>query len=151
MSYGNVIIRPKDIEIGSNANEHYLWFGIDSINWTDVTPWEHIEIPAGPMVHQHLHSPHIRGEIRCYDFDALYKALFSTIINVSNKTAVNPDTMAKYTVDYFKVNIVNDKNETIEVIIDGFKVETVGVENIKLGSEALWIVKFSADRIAYGV
>ena len=148
--YSKVIVRPKSIEIGSSSSSYYLWFGIDSINWTDTSPWEHIEIPAGVMIHQHLHSPHIRGEIKCYDLNSMYKALFSTVIDVYNKTAVNPDTMNKYNVEWFKINIVNERNEVTEIILDGFKVETIAVDNIKLGIEALWVVRFTADKLVMG-
>lgn len=146
----SIIIRIRKIAIGKNEGNVYEWYGIKSINWSDVTPWEHIEVAAGPMLHQHLHSPHLNGELRCHDLNALYTALFLTLINAADKTAVNANTTVKYTVDYLRVDMVNDSGVVVPVYLDGFKVETIGVESIELGSEAMWVVRFTADRIVYG-
>jgi hypothetical protein len=145
-----IITRIRRILIGQDSNTYYEWFGIKSANWTDATPWEHIEIPSGPMLHQHLHSPHFRGEIRCHGLNTLHTALFDTIINGSGKTAVNQNTMVKTNVEYLQVDVVTDQNEIIPFIMDGFKVETIGIENIELGMEAVWIIRFTADRIVMG-
>jgi hypothetical protein len=148
-----IITRIKRILIGKSENleDCYEWFGIKSTNWSDVTPWEHIEIPSGPMLHQHLHSPHIKGEIRCHDLNALYQALFNTEINGNGKTAVNSNTMVKTNVEYLQIDMINESNNVVSVFLDGFKVETIGVESIELGGEALWIVRFTADRVVYGM
>jgi hypothetical protein len=145
----SIIIRVRKIAIGTDEVNVYEWYGIKSINWSDVTPWEHIEIPAGPMLHQHLHSPHINGELRCNDLNTLYTALFLTPIN-GTKTAVNANTMVKYTVNYLRVDMINDGGVVVPVYLDGFKVETIGVDSIELGNEAMWVVRFTADRIVYG-
>lgn len=146
----NVIIRPKSINIGiSDEDSPYEWFGIDSINYSDSNPWEHIEIPSGPMVHQHIHSPHIKGEIRCTDLDALYTALFSTYIDDDDHTAIDATTLTKTVVGYFNINVIDEKGNAVEILLDGFRVETLGPESIKLGKETVWIIKFTADLVTY--
>ena len=146
----SIITRPKRVNIGVNDTTYYSWYGIMSINWADVTPWVHIDIPSGLMVHQHILSPHVRGEIRCKDLATLHTALFDTYIDANNHTAINTNNNRKYNVEYFKVELLNELKELVEVFFDGFKVETIGVENIQLGIEAVWIVHFTADRVSFG-
>jgi len=146
-----LIIRPKLIKIGKSeaTNDHYEWYGIKSINWSDVTPWVHTDIPSGPMIHHHLRSPHIVGELRTPDLAALYAAIFTTPIDASGHTAVHPNTNIKYTISFFAVDIITEEGGIIQVIFDGLKIETVGVENIELGEPAVWVVKFTADLLYY--
>jgi hypothetical protein len=58
--------------------------------------------------------------------------------------------MVKYTVNYLRVDMINDGGVVVPVYLDGFKVETIGVDSIELGNEAMWVVRFTADRIVYG-
>jgi len=57
------IVRPYSIVLGPYANgtSTYEWTGIKNIKWEDVSPWVHTDIPHGPMLHQHLRSPHVTG------------------------------------------------------------------------------------------
>ena len=146
----STLVKVKSIVLGKNSTETYEWFGIHSVNWRDVTPWVHIDIPNGVMVHQHILSPHIEGEIKCKDLSTLHTALFTTIIDNNNHTAITTQTNRKYAVNYFNIRILNSSNELIGVLFDGFKVETLGIENIELGLEATWIIRFTADRMVIG-
>jgi len=149
--YHSVIVRPKSINIGKTENDNYEWFGIQSINWRDITPWVHITIPSGLMIHQHIISPHVEGEIKCKDLSLLYTALFETAIDNNNHPAINAQqSNRKYTVQYFKANVLTELKEIVEIIFDGFKVETIGVENIELGTESAWVIRFTADRVVFG-
>ena len=147
----NIILRSRKIKIGKDASNYYSWYGITSISWSDVTPWLHIDIPSGLMIHQHILSPHIRGEIRCKDLTTVHTALFTTPIDVNNHTAIDSQHNRKYNVEYFKIELINRLKQVVEVSFDGFKVETIGVENIELGTESTWVIHFSADRIAFGL
>ena len=143
---GTIIIRPYCITLG-NGTSSYDWYGIRSIKWSDVTPWVHIDIPSGPMLHQHIRSPHVTGEIVAIDLDKLYTALFSTAVNGSNSAIDINDNNKKYPVTYCRFKFINQDNEIVEYSVSKLRIETIGVENIELGTEARWLIRFSADLI----
>ena len=146
LTIGTVLIRPYSIVLG-NGTSSYEWFGIRNIKWSDVSPWVHIDIPSGPMLHQHIRSPHVTGEIVAIDLDKLYTALFTTAVNGSNPAININDNNKKYPVTYCRFKFINQDNEIVEYSVSKLRIETIGVENIELGTEARWLIRFSADLI----
>jgi len=145
----SIFVRVKKCIIGSDENNTYEWYGIKKLTFGDVDPWVHIEIPAGLMLHQHLKPTHLEGEIVVNDLGALYEALFETEINSNGDTAINPSNGRKYSVEYILFTLVNQEGTEYQIILDGFKVNTVSTGGIELGTEAVWIVRFTADRVSY--
>ena len=144
----SVVLRPKKIIIGKASNNAIDWIGIRSVRYKEVSPWVHIDIPSGVMVHQHIKSPHVTGEIRCKDFSQLYTALFNTPIDSSNHTVIDTSNFyTKWQVDYLRIVVVAENKTEITFRVDGFKVASVYPANIELGLETEWIVEFNADRI----
>ena len=143
-----IILRPKLIKIGKNSSNAVNWTGVRSVKYKEVSPWIHIDIPSGVMVHQHIKSPHVTGEIRCKDFSQLYTALFETVIDSNNHTAIDTSNFyTKWQVDYLRIVVVAENKTEVTFRVDGFKVTSVYPANIELGVETEWIVEFSADRI----
>ena len=149
----NLLLRVKSIVLGpfASGNESYEWFGIRNIKWTDVSPWVHIDIPAGPMLHQHLRSPHITGEIIAVDLDAIHTALFVTAVNTT-QYGYHPlidinNNNRKYPATYCRFKFINHKNEIVEYSVSKFRIETIGPDLIELGHETRWNIRFSADLI----
>jgi len=144
----SIILRPKKIIIGKASNNAMDWVGIRSVRYKEVSPWVHIDIPAGVMVHQHIKSPHVTGEIKCKDFSQLYTALFETLIDSNNHVAIDTSNFyTKWQVDYLRIVVVAENKTEITFRVDGFKVTGVYPTNIELGVETEWTVEFTADRI----
>jgi hypothetical protein len=143
----NIILRPKLIKIGTSSDNAVDWI-VRSVRYREVSPWVHIDIPAGLMVHQHIKSPHVTGEIRCKDFDQLYTALFQTVIdNYGHKAIDTTSFYTKWEVDYLRIIVVGTNKVETTFRVDGFKVTSLYPSNVELGLETEWIVEFSADRI----
>ena len=150
MTTGSILIRPKSIKVGlaSNGSDAYEWFGIRSIRWEDVSPWVHIDIPAGPMLHQHIKSPHVEGTIEVTDLSAMYTALYTTTINNdggSNHSAIEVGTARKYPVRYCHLYLIDQNNNVIEYSLKDFRVNRIGVDRIELGRETRYIIYFTCD------
>ena len=146
MSVGTIIIRPYSIVLG-NGITSYEWFGIRNIKWSDVSPWVHIDIPSGPMLHQHIRSPHVTGEIVAIDLDKLHTALFTQAVNGSNPAININDNNKKYPVTYCIFKFINQNNEIIEYSVSKLRIETIGPDLIELGHETRWIIKFTCDLV----
>jgi hypothetical protein len=143
-----IILRPKYIKIGKDASNSGYWTSIRSVKYKEVSPWVHIEIPAGTMVHQHIKSPHVTGEIRCKDYSQLYHALFEIYVDASNHTAIDTSVFyTKWQVDYLRIVVEVENKTELTFQVDGFKVTSLYPVNIELGLETEWVVEFSADRI----
>jgi len=143
-----IVLRPKLIKIGRNASDAVNWTSIRSVRYKEVSPWVHIDIPSGVMIHQHIKSPHVTGEIRCKDYDQLYTALFETLIDGDNHTAIDTsNSYTKWQVDYLRIVVVAENKTEVTFRVDGFKVASVYPANIELGVETEWIVEFNADCI----
>ena len=143
-----IVLRPKLIKIGKDSGSAINWTSVRSVKYKEVSPWVHIDIPAGLMIHQHIKSPHVTGEIRCKDFNQLYTALFNTPIDASNHTAIDTSVFyTKWQVDYLRIVVVAENKTELTLRVDGFKVTSLYPHNIELGVETEWIVEFSADRI----
>jgi len=148
---GKAIVRPYSIVLGpySNGASAYEWTGIKNIKWEDVSPWVHTDIPHGPMLHQHLRSPHVTGEIVVVDLDKLHTALFTTVVNDTfSKPAIDiNNNNRKYPVTYCKFRFIDQDKNMIEYSVSKFRVETIGPDLISLGYETRWIIKFSCDLV----
>lgn len=124
----------------------YSWKGIRTVKWNDVSPWVHIDIPHGPMLHQHMKSAHVEGEIMCHDLNALTVALYTTLIDFNGHYAINRATAEKRPVGWFVANFTATDNSKQSFTLTGFRVETAGVPGgVEVGKEALFVVKFSGD------
>jgi hypothetical protein len=146
-----ILIRPKSIVIGpyDNGTSTYEWTGIKSIKWNDVTPWVHTDIPQGPMLHQHLRSPHVEIEIAVMDLSALYTALFDTVIDSNDHVAVDiNNNNRKYPVVYCRFRFIDQDGEVVEYSVKDFRISTIGPDSIELGKETRWIIKATADLIS---
>lgn len=145
-----ILIRPKKILIGKSSDTAYNWTGILRVEYEESSPWVHIDIPGGVMVHQHIRSPHIEGVITCIDLEKLETALYTTVIDSYNHTAISTtDFYTKWSVDYLKIVTVNDAGAEVILSVDGFRVERVEIENIELGTETRFRVHFTCDRILF--
>ena len=149
MSVGTIIIRPYSIVLGpyANGSNSYEWFGIRNIKWSDVSPWVHIDIPSGPMLHQHIKSPHVTGEIIAIDLDKLYTALFSTAVNGSNPAIDINNNNKKYPVTYCVFKFIDQNGDIIEYSVSKFRIETIGPDLISLGHETRWVIRFTCDLV----
>jgi len=142
----SVLYHIEDIHIGKDGTHYFEWKGIEDIKFADVSPWEHIEIPHGPMIHQHVHSPHCRGEIICVDFNAMYKALFNNPIDTYDHNAIeSPPSRTKWNVNYFIVAAYTQSGKVVAISFNNFKVEFINVIGVKVGIDSLWSVHFTAD------
>lgn len=104
------------------------------------------------MKHQHIRSPHVNGEIHCYDALSMNTALYDTVIDSSgHKAIVTSPASRKYPVGYLVINGTDQNGNDIELTVTDFRVETVNVTGIEVGKEAMFIIKFSADLIDIGV
>lgn len=142
-----ILTRIKSISIGVDVNNSYPWTGIRIAKWHDVTPWVHIEIPKGYMKHHHIHSPHVEGEIICYDLASMIVALYQTEIDADGNFAVEPLEDEKRPVTYFLFNVTAQDGTAITFQLLDFRVSTIINEGIEVGKEAAFVVKFTADLI----
>lgn len=149
-SIGSILIRPKSIVIGpyDNGASTYTLYGIRNIKWNDVSPWVHTDIPQGPMLHQHLHSPHVEVTMELIDLDKLHTALFTTPIDSSGHVAIDINNNSrKYPITYCRFYFVDHNGDIIEYSVKFLRVETIGVDAIELGRETRFIVKCSCDLV----
>jgi len=145
-----ILIRPKSIVIGpyENGSSSYEWTGIKSIKWNDVTPWIHIDIPSGPMLHQHIRSPHVEVEISVMDLDKLHTALFNTTIDTNNHVAVDINKYnRKYPITYCRFKFIDQNGEIIEYSARFLRIATIGPDAIELGKETRWIIRATCDLV----
>jgi len=143
-----LLLRIDSIRIGNASNSYYEWKGIDGIpRWEDTTPWVHIMIPGGAMVHQHILSPHVVGEIVAVDLTSMITALYSTTIDNAGHKAIEES--KKYTVGYLAMKLVTQDGTVKTVTFTDFKVEWVTAGPTKFNIETRFIVHFTADSVAY--
>ena len=147
-----IIIRPQSIKVGlaENGSDAYEWLGIRSIKWEDVSPWVHIDIPAGPMLHQHIKSPHVEGTIEIIDLGTMFTALYNTTVNNDggeNHTAIEVSTGRKYPIRYCHIYLIDQNNQVVEYAVKDFRVNRIGIERVELGIEARYIIYFTADLV----
>ncbi|MGB9856102.1 MAG: hypothetical protein ACPLKS_06130 [Caldisericum exile] len=144
----NIIVRPKKVLIGKASETAYDWTGVLRVEYEEESPWVHIDIPGGLMVHQHIKSPHVRGVISCVDLDSFKTALFDTVIDDENHKAIDTSNFyTKWTVKYLRIIVVNESMVEQYFDVDNFKVDRIEVENVELGREAIFKVYFTADRV----
>jgi hypothetical protein len=146
-----VLTRVQEIDIGTSSSGYFTWTGIRLVQYQEKDVWEHIEIPTGDtMVHQHIHNPHISGEIQCYDLQSLYTALYQTIIDSNGHTAIIPNTGRKWNVGYLQIQVQTDTGITT-YICSNFKVSVANLSPIIVEREAVYSVKWTADVVAINV
>jgi hypothetical protein len=146
----SVLVRPYSIVIGpyDNATGSYEWFGVKSIKWNDVTPWVHIDIPQGPMLHQHLRSPHVDVTIEVMDIGKMHTALFNTMIDSNGHVAVDiNNNNKKYPITYCIFKFMDINNDIVEYSVKFLRIATIGVDNIESGKETRFIIRATADLI----
>jgi hypothetical protein len=148
----NLIIRPDKILIGIDEYNNYEWIGIRSVSYKETSPWIHIDIPYGTMLHQHIKSVEYDIMIRCKDFNSLYNAVFETPIDDEGHTAI--DTSQYYNknvIGYLAVIVVGNGKRKYKIKFEDVKVKAIYPSNVELGLETEWVVELTAKKIKYGV
>jgi hypothetical protein len=148
----NLILRPEKILIGVNEYNNYEWTGIKSVNYKETSPWVHIDIPYGTMLHQQVRSTEYNITIKCKDFNSLYNAVFETLIDDEGHTAI--DTTQYYNknvIGYFTIVVVGNDKKKYKIKFEDVKVKSIYPSNVELGLETEWVVELTAKKIKYGV
>mgnify|MGYP001150311102 CR=1 FL=1 len=141
-----VLVRVHSILIGKDAGNAYEWKGIKTVQWSDVTPWEHIEVPHGPMIHQHLHSPHVNGTIVAIEWRDLTKALYQTAIDNAGHNAITSENV-KWSIQYLVVRIITHSGDEIDAVFTNLKVGYIELSPIELGRDVTFTIHFTADLV----
>jgi hypothetical protein len=149
-----IILRTSYILIGYGPADHnpcnpytpYTWKGIKEDSYIPTSPWEHIEIPSGLMVHQHIHSPHIKGIIKCVDLADLLVALYETVIDNYAHYAIGPSPMQeKYKIGYFVIVKYAQDGTAYYFNFGNVRIDYVELEGTVVPKESIWAVHFTAD------
>jgi hypothetical protein len=152
----SILTRVKSITLGTDndTNNCFVWTGIRTVKFIDIDPWVDIDIPYGKKKHQEVKSPHVEGQIHCYDFNAMKTALYETVIDGYNHyaidaTNVNTTGMMKWKVAYCAMTFTDHTGTIITAVFGDFRIRTVSLEGIETGKECELVIRFSADEVTY--
>lgn len=141
---------PKYILIGKNSVSYYKWSGIKSVKWNDTSPWVHIDIPGGLMVHQHIRSPKVTVTIECIDQLSLFEALFNTVIDNYNKTALDYSNFyVKNEIGYLEIIVSGEDKIEYGMKCFNAKVESLLPLEVIQRTETKWQVVITCDKIDF--
>jgi hypothetical protein len=145
-----LILRPDKVLVGIDEYNNYEWTGIRSISYKETSPWIHIDIPYGTMVHQHIKSVEYNIKITCKDFNSLYNAVFETPIDNEEHTAIDTSQYySKNIINYFEIIVVGENKRKYKIRFEDVKIKSVYPSNVELGLETEWVVELTAKKIKY--
>jgi hypothetical protein len=148
----SLVLRPDKVLIGIDEYNNYEWTGIRSVSYIETSPWVHIDIPSGTMLHQHIKSVEYNIKITCKDFNSLYNAVFETAIDDEGHTAIDTSQYySKNVIGYFTIVVVGNDKKKYKIKFEDVKVKSIYPSNVELGLETEWVVELTAKKIKYGV
>jgi hypothetical protein len=141
--------RVKEVEILG-----YPLHGVIDAEWIDTDPWVRLQVPAGPLLEQHLLGPHIEGTIDTHNYISLCTLLYGTPVEWdANKFPIVEATNKKwiFSKDGNQFIITLEDAEGNEIDYSFTNVRIMRIELVKTPTsglkEAVWRIHWMADTV----